>query len=136
MGDVRERVHVLLATGDGHAQQRGGGIGAVHRDVILVARGAVEQGDAVDEHVAALVLTHMQARQTVGARRALLHVVVFDGGTFHGDDFHHLHAQIVLLGVLGVVAHQHLHMTAGLGHYQCAAHGHDGCGGVEDVDHL
>ena len=56
VADERVAVHMLLSTGDGHAQQPCLGMLAVHFHMIVVAGEAIDECDAVDEDIAALVL--------------------------------------------------------------------------------
>ena len=59
MADERVAVHMLLTTGDGHAQQLGFGMLAVDLNVVVIACETVGERDAVDKHIAALVLINI-----------------------------------------------------------------------------
>ena len=76
VADKRVAIHMLLTAGDGHAQQLGLGMLAVDLDVVVIAGKTIDERDAVDEHIAALVLVNVDRRHAVGQRGALLHVIV------------------------------------------------------------
>ena len=66
VADKRVTVHMLLAASDGHAQQLGLGMFPVDLDMVIVSGKTIDEGDAIDEDIAALVLINIDRRDTMG----------------------------------------------------------------------
>ena len=136
VADEGVAVDVLLTAGDGHAQQMGLGMLTVDLDMVVVAGEAVDERDAVDEHIAALVLVDIDRRHAAGLGGALLHVVVVHTAALHGDNLDDLVVQVTVVGALGVITGEYPDGSV-LAHddEQTALHHHVERG-IEDVDQL
>ena len=60
MGNESVSVDVLGSAGDGHSQQLGAGVLAIHLHMIVVTGEPIGQGDAVHKHIAASVLLNVE----------------------------------------------------------------------------
>ena len=127
---------MLPLRGDCHAQQMRFGVLAVDAHHIVVAGEAIEQGDAIDEHIRTFILLHKHRRHAGGVGIAFLHVVVVEGGASFCHNFHHLAREVGVGGFLGVVASEQFGLCPFIEHHQEASECHQGHRSIENVDQL